>query len=378
MAAPRLSDAQKQELLGRFRDGENTQVLADQYGCSANTVTRIVKGLLSPLAYEDLKRSRQRRAGGSVAAATTESIQSLLQPELSLGGVPPADDPTAAQGTQPSTAIVLPAAERAELEADPPRRAAVADATGGSVDPDAARDPDPDAGPNGAAAVDGAGRHRESSHGDADRNGRDWGISAASERQACAIADNDLLDDPGNLGTDDLDSDDLDQEDPEEEDLEVDDLVVDDLETDDLETDDLEEDDFDGELDDDDNPDQDDPVGVPHRRIALSSNAICDVIPWSTAKIPDSGYLLVDKTVELQAQPLSEIPELGSLAPEEQQRQALVVYTNPRQAKRLCGRSQRVIKLPDTQVLARTAPYLLAQGISRIVIEGSLYALPER
>ena len=53
-----------------------------------------------------------------------------------------------------------------------------------------------------------------------------------------------------------------------------------------------------------------------------------------------------------------------------------MVFTNPRQAKRLCGRTQRVIKLPDTRVIERTAPYLLNQGISRVVIEGALYALP--
>jgi len=58
-----------------------------------------------------------------------------------------------------------------------------------------------------------------------------------------------------------------------------------------------------------------------------------------------------------------------------QEHRALVVFTNPRQAKRLCGRTQRVIKLPDTRVIERTAPYLLNQGISRVVIEGALYAL---
>jgi hypothetical protein len=52
------------------------------------------------------------------------------------------------------------------------------------------------------------------------------------------------------------------------------------------------------------------------------------------------------------------------------------VFANPRQAKRQCGRSQRVIKLPDARVLERTASYLLAQGISRVVIEGALYSLP--
>jgi hypothetical protein len=94
------------------------------------------------------------------------------------------------------------------------------------------------------------------------------------------------------------------------------------------------------------------------------------------ADLPASAYMLVDKTVELQARPLSEFPELGRLPQEEQERQALAVYANPRQAKRQCGRTQRVIKLPDPSLLERTAPYLLAQGISRVVIEGALYALP--
>jgi hypothetical protein len=98
--------------------------------------------------------------------------------------------------------------------------------------------------------------------------------------------------------------------------------------------------------------------------------------PWTPDVLPSCAYLLVDKTVELQARPLAEIPELGRLPAEEQDQQALVLFTNPRQAKRQCGRTQRVIKLPDPALLGRTAPYLRAQGISRVVIEGALYALP--
>ncbi|MEA5413451.1 hypothetical protein VB737_16930, partial [Synechococcus sp. BA-120 BA3] len=98
--------------------------------------------------------------------------------------------------------------------------------------------------------------------------------------------------------------------------------------------------------------------------------------PLASAALPSSAYMLVDKTVELQARPLSEFPELGRLPDAELERQALVVFLNPRQAKRQCGRTQRVIKLPDLKVFELTAPYLLAQGISRVVIEGALYALP--
>jgi len=35
-----------------------------------------------------------------------------------------------------------------------------------------------------------------------------------------------------------------------------------------------------------------------------------------------------------------------------------------------------VIQLPDVTLLRRTVPYLLAKGISRVVIDGSLYSLP--
>jgi hypothetical protein len=116
-------------------------------------------------------------------------------------------------------------------------------------------------------------------------------------------------------------------------------------------------------------------VAVP---IALVGHSFQPVLcqPLGDAALPASVYMLVDKTVELQAKPLSDFPELGQLPAEEEGRQALMVFANPRQAKRHCGRTQRVIKVPDTRILERTAPYLVAQGITRVVMEGSLYSLP--
>jgi len=91
--------------------------------------------------------------------------------------------------------------------------------------------------------------------------------------------------------------------------------------------------------------------------------------------LPDSVYMLVDKTVELDPRPLSEFPELGVLNPEELVRQALCLYSSPRSAKRQCGRSQRVIKVPDTKVFESTSRHLLARGITRLLLEGALYSL---
>ena len=97
--------------------------------------------------------------------------------------------------------------------------------------------------------------------------------------------------------------------------------------------------------------------------------------PFASELLPDSVYMLVDKTVELDPRPLSEFPELGLSDPSEQQRHALCLYASPRAAKRQCGRSQRVIKVPDTQVFEQTSSYLLARGITHLVVEGSLFAL---
>ncbi|NBV69918.1 MAG: helix-turn-helix domain-containing protein [Synechococcaceae bacterium WB4_2_0805] len=108
----------------------------------------------------------------------------------------------------------------------------------------------------------------------------------------------------------------------------------------------------------------------------LSDSSPCVSKPLVTSELPASLYLLVDREVELKGTPVKEFSELGRVAPQEEDLQAIALFVNPRQAKRQCGRSQRVIKVPDSSLLDLTAPYILAQGISRIVLEGALYAIP--
>jgi len=112
------------------------------------------------------------------------------------------------------------------------------------------------------------------------------------------------------------------------------------------------------------------PVDLPQ---VTTQQVICR--PFASELLPDSVYMLVDKTVELDPRPLSEFPELGLSDPSEQQRQALCLFASPRAAKRQCGRNQRVIKVPHTQVFEQTTSYLLARGITHLVVEGSLFAL---
>lgn len=245
MAATRLTDSQKIEIVARYRAGEGSAELAEAYGCSTNTVSRVVKAGLEPAEYEQLKQQRNR---------PLKAAPELIQPE------PAAPEPVAPEQAAPEPELPEPT------------------------------DDDDD---HAVLAIE-----------DAD----DFGDDAND----LDFADDDLADQFVAVPL----------------------LLV-------------------------------DHVGEPAR---------CQ--PLADAPLPASVYMLVDKTVELQAKPLKDFPELGQLPAGEEGRQALMVFANPRQAKRHCGRTQRVIKVPDTRILERTAPYLLAQGISRVVMEGSLYSLP--
>ena len=249
MAPGRLTDSQKQELLTRYRQGESSAALADAFGCSANTVSRTVRSLLSPEEYSDLKASRAR---GS--AVKSEPVSS---------------EPASSEPVE-SDAV----AEQANEE---------------PVDDSAS-----------ALALD-----------DADDFGADEPDDLPEEEPSGAFAGGEEFHEVAVL-----------------------------------------------------------PLDLPQ---VNTQQLHC--LPFEAGVLPDSVYMLVDKTVELDPRPLSEFPELGVAGPEEQDHQALCLFTSPRTAKRQCGRSQRVIKVPDTQVFAITTRYLVARGITRLLVEGSLYAL---
>ena len=244
MAPGRLTDSQKQELLTRYRQGESSTALADAFGCSANTVSRTVRSLLSAEEYSDLKASRARGSAVKPEPVSSEPVES---------------DAVAAQATD---------------------------------------EPVDDS--ESALALD-----------DADDFGADEPDDFSEEEPSGAFAGGEEFHEVAVL-----------------------------------------------------------PLDLPQ---VNTQQLHC--LPFEAGVLPDSVYMLVDKTVELDPRPLSEFPELGVAGPEELDHQALCLFTSPRTAKRQCGRSQRVIKVPDTQVFAITTRYLVARGITRLLVEGSLYAL---
>ncbi|MBW4530271.1 MAG: hypothetical protein KME02_06220 [Aphanothece saxicola GSE-SYN-MK-01-06B] len=304
MAATRLSDSQKTELVGCFREGSSSQELADRFGCSPNTVIRVVRTELGEAEYERVKSERSRRR--SRTPVVTAEPPEALQTALEISSPEPAPE-------QPDLESTLEPIEALAPE-DP------------ESDPDTAPEAEPQPAPVRKVLPDPPRR-----------------LSVPAPVRAEAEAE----DGPAVLAIEDAD-----------------DFGADD---DDLLT-------SDGDDDEEINPFQ--PIPVVLLDDGATTAGEGRLQPLVAAALPASAYMLVDKTVELQARPLSEFPELGRLPDAELERQALVVFLNPRQAKRQCGRTQRVIKVPDLKVFELTAPYLLAQGISRVVIEGALYALP--
>ena len=91
--------------------------------------------------------------------------------------------------------------------------------------------------------------------------------------------------------------------------------------------------------------------------------------------LPESVYMIVDKKVELDSQPISDLPEWSFLPENELQRNAILLFANQRSAKRNCSRNQRVIKIPNTSIFNISKSYLISKGITRLIIEDSLIAL---
>jgi len=353
MAATRLSDSQKQELVARFRGGEASGSLAEAFGCSANTVSRVVRTALDPKEYEALKQQRGRSAV-QVAAPAGGSSQPLPLSEAGSGGKdplatsPPGEPAPAAHldggGPDlnldaPSTGAKAEEAPTAELSIVP--RALPA----GSSRPELPKD-EPQFGGWVRQQLDGVGQ--ASAPGQlAPGPGADSQDLPDGDQGHSALAIDDA-DDFADAAADDSDE--------EGDGAEDGDSVL-------------------GRYGDPRDGDGQTFMVLPLGQ-AIEDRPSLTVQPLEPADLPASVYMLVDKTVELDIKPLKELPELGALPDGEGERQALVVYANPRQAKRYCGRNQRVIKVPDSGVLARTAPYLLSQGVTRLVVEGALYSLP--
>ncbi len=98
-------------------------------------------------------------------------------------------------------------------------------------------------------------------------------------------------------------------------------------------------------------------------------------VPLSKIKFPDIVYLIVKKEIELETKQLKDYPEWEFLPFEDLNRKNIEIYFDAKTAKKKCNKDQKVIKVPNTDVLRIVSPILISRGISRIVTNEILISL---
>ena len=98
-------------------------------------------------------------------------------------------------------------------------------------------------------------------------------------------------------------------------------------------------------------------------------------VPMSEFEFPNMVYMIVEKKIELETKYLKEYPEWQFLSNDELNRKTIQIHFDLKNAKRLCNKEQKVIKVPNTNVFKIVAPLLLTRGITRIVSDDTLIAL---
>tara|TARA_B100000963_G_scaffold312576_1_gene290065 strand:- start:67 stop:726 length:660 start_codon:yes stop_codon:yes gene_type:complete len=90
---------------------------------------------------------------------------------------------------------------------------------------------------------------------------------------------------------------------------------------------------------------------------------------------PKIVYLIVNKKIELDKKLLKDYPEWQFLSADDLEREIIEIFFDIKSAKRSCNKEQKVIKLPNPEVLKLVAPILISRGITRIISEDKLIAL---
>ncbi|WP_414514426.1 transposase [Nostoc sp. PCC 9305] len=327
----KLTDSDKQEILKLYREtAETTSTLADRYGVSNSTISRLLKSTLPEDEYEylvSLKRAARTPEGR--AQVSYEQLPLLSQPEPDIEVPPSESQPLELPKVEPQPRKII----RVEQELYSEETAeSIAASRRVRRRPSAAEKPKlrvtekletPEPKPPEIVSIPIPPLKNE-------------------HPGAAVIAHM--------LGEDLLD---------ESEDLE-------DLEDDDLEDDDFEEEDF-----DDDDLDDQRPL-VTKRR---PGEASVEVLPLSIANLPKTCYLVIDRSSELITRPLKDFGDLGQIPSLETQQRTLPVFDNHRVAKRFSTKRDRVIKVPDSKMLHKARTHLEAKGITRLLIDGQVYSL---
>ena len=336
----KLTDSDKQEILKLYRESaETTSTLAERYGVSNSTISRLLKSTLPEYEYEylvSLKRAARTPEGRAHVSYDQLPLLSKSEPATKPPSSVP--QPLDLPKVQPVAAIVEEEPQEEDLTTGIRRvrkRSSIEEKSTPIAKPTLPKKLTPVVKPTPQPVAEQL-------------------ELLPTKPQVIPSIPNRLLDDERQevkvlaeiLGEDLLDeSDDL-------EDLD------DDLEEydDDYEEDDLEE-------------------ATPLVTKRRPGEASVPVLPLSAAQLPKTCYLVIDRASELITRPLKDFGDLGQISIVETQQKTLPVFDNHRVAKRFSTKRDRVIKVPDSKMLHKTRTHLQAKGITRLLIDGQVYSL---
>lgn len=330
MAPRKLSDADKRDVIQLYKHPhETTSTIAERYGVSNSTISRILKQVLPAREYSAL--IAQKRTASTAERSGVES--SFSQPAEPAVSQTPVDSPVSVAKEKPILRSRQPEASITSAQEDESIPTDSATATGPIRYRSRSRQPAADDQPTQLPLL-------------MTDTASDWSAESELETDETTVAIEDMAEAAADL-SETVDYHTLDDEDFEEED----------------------------DFEDEDDFDDDDDDGEPATLHVSDRSAVLQILPLQAAALPKTCYLVIDRLSELITLPLKEFADLGQIPAAAATSPTLPVFENHRVARRFSRRNQRVIKVPDGQLLTKTGPCLQAKGITHLLIDGKVYTL---
>jgi transposase-like protein len=331
----KLTDSDKQEILKLYRESaETTSTLAERYGVSNSTISRLLKSTLPEEEYEylvSLKRAARTPEGR--AQVSYDQLPLLNQPLSLLEASTGLSSGEELSTPEPEKLIIA-----AKVDGDPDFPEDIPANRRVKTRSSAVEQPQPPVIKESPVIKElEIVRHKPTETPIIPKPKLEVQTRRSQPSLFAEILDEDLLDEPDDLDDDDLDDDLYDEED------------------------DFEDEDYEA------------PKPLVTRR--KNGEASVQVLPLSVAHLPKTCYLVIDRSAELITRPLKDFGDLGLIPSLENQQKTLPIFDNHRVAKRFSTKRDRVIKVPDSQVLHKASNHLQAKGITRLLIDGQVYSL---
>ena len=98
-------------------------------------------------------------------------------------------------------------------------------------------------------------------------------------------------------------------------------------------------------------------------------------IPLIDVNFPKVVFMIIDKKVELEIKLLRDFAEWQFLPEEDLQRKTIRIFSDQKKAKKICSPTQKLIKVPNSNVFELVSDKLISKGITRIIFDDLLVAL---